>query len=195
MHVWETTRFHARLRGRVATATLFTEGRRLSVEYIMPRRGVGESPQGLMPFSPLKTKFRTTKPMPNPSVNSSVHSFVTSSESPPGSNLESTTPAMPPTPIPDRGVGLSDPDQSAGRRRMLELVNRMHNTGLVCWSQIMNALLSLSQRSVRHRLADDRRRRFAKCRKVFVDRVDLGDHTPPCKWDMHQVSIIFPRPF
>ncbi|KAF9783798.1 P-loop containing nucleoside triphosphate hydrolase protein [Thelephora terrestris] len=68
--------------------------------------------------------------MPNPSVNSSVHSFVTSSESPSGSNLESTTPAMPPTPIPDRGVGLSDPDQSAGRRRMLELVNRMHNTGV-----------------------------------------------------------------
>jgi hypothetical protein len=194
MHVWETTRFHARPRGRVATATLFTGERRLSVEYIR-KRGVEESPQGLMPFSPLRTKFRTTKPMPNPSVNSSVHSFVTSSESPPSSNLESTAPAMPPTPIPDRGVGLSDPDQSAGRRRMLELVNRMHNTGQVCLSQIMNALLSLLQRSVRHRLADDCRRRFAKCRKVFVDRVHLGDHPPSRRWYMYQVGITFPHPF
>lgn len=77
-----------------------------------------------MLFSPMKTKLRIAKQM----SSSSVNTFVTSSDSPLSSSLGSS-PTMSPTPTPDRGVGLSDPDQSAGRRRMLELVNRMHNTG------------------------------------------------------------------
>jgi len=46
-----------------------------------------------------------------------------------GRSTPALTPPMPVTPARGWGVGLSDPDQSADRRRMLELVNRMHNTG------------------------------------------------------------------
>lgn len=72
-----------------------------------------------------------------------VNSFVTSPDSPLSSSLDST-PTMVPVPTPDRGVGLSDPDQSAGRRRMLELVNRLHNTGWASLSEVMNTLINPS---------------------------------------------------
>ena len=51
---------------------------------------------------------------------------------------QSTPPPLTATPVQARGVGLSDPRQSEGRRRMLELVNRMHNTGYVSLSQLVN---------------------------------------------------------
>jgi hypothetical protein len=35
----------------------------------------------------------------------------------------------------DHGVGLSDPLLSQARRRMLDLVNRLHNTGFVSFYQ------------------------------------------------------------
>ena len=48
---------------------------------------------------------------------------------------------MPATPVRARGIGLSDPEQSAGRRKMLELVNRMHNTGYVFSFEVTNTWL------------------------------------------------------
>lgn len=77
--------------------------------------------------SPMKNKLRLMKPM----SSSSINSFITTSDSSQKSFSSDTapTPPMPAAPVQDRGVGLSDPDQSAGRRKMLELVNRMHNTG------------------------------------------------------------------
>ena len=35
---------------------------------------------------------------------------------------------------PDTGVGLSNPQLSQGRRRMLDLVNKLHSTGCVSYS-------------------------------------------------------------
>ena len=37
----------------------------------------------------------------------------------------------PSTPSEDVAVGLSDPKLSEGRRRMLDLINRLHNTGYI----------------------------------------------------------------
>ena len=81
--------------------------------------------------SSMETKLRMMKPTLS---SSSINSFITtsgSSQKSTSSNAVPTPPPMPPAPVQpeDRGVGLSDPTQSAGRRRMLELVNRMHNTG------------------------------------------------------------------
>ena len=67
------------------------------------------------------------KPMSTSSLNSLVSTPVSSRES--SSPGPATTPPMPAAPVQERGVGLSDPEQSSGRRRMLKLVNRMHNTG------------------------------------------------------------------
>jgi len=81
-----------------------------------------------MQTPPMRNRLRMIKPM----STSSINSFATTSDSSQVSLGSSSVP-MPPTPtrapVQDRGVGLSDPDQSAGRRKMLELVNRMHNTG------------------------------------------------------------------
>jgi len=77
--------------------------------------------------SPMRNKLRMIKPM----STSSANSFVTTPDSSQRS-LSSVSVSMSPeapVPVQDRGAGLSDPDQSANRRKMLELVNRMHNTG------------------------------------------------------------------
>jgi hypothetical protein len=77
---------------------------------------------------PMRNKLRMIKPMSTSSINSFVTTSDSSSQKSSGPSFV-PTPPMPTVPAQDRGVGLSDPDQSAGRRRMLELVNRMHNTG------------------------------------------------------------------
>ena len=85
-----------------------------------------------MHISPMRNKLRMIKPMSTTSLNS----FVTTSDSSQKSSTSSFSPMspVPAAPAQARGVGLSDPNQSAGRRKMLELVNRMHNTGWVSLS-------------------------------------------------------------
>ena len=80
-----------------------------------------------MQTPPMRNRLRLIKPMSTSSVNSFVSTTDSSLKS--SSSGPVLTPPMPVTPAQDRGVGLSDPDQSAGRRRTLEVVNRMHNTG------------------------------------------------------------------
>lgn len=46
------------------------------------------------------------------------------------------------------GVGLSDPVHSAGRRKMLDLVNRLHSTGYVADSIVAYLHLSKEPHSV-----------------------------------------------
>jgi len=90
-------------------------------------KGGGRPGKAPIQTSAMRKQLRIIKPM----AASSVSSFITSSD-PSQSSVSPDSPPLPPVPsvpVPDRGVGLSDPVQSAGRRKMLELVNRMHNTG------------------------------------------------------------------
>lgn len=69
-----------------------------------------------------------------------------------------------------RGVGLSDPTQSANRRKILEGIDRMRATGYVTLGiQALRCILILFQSRGGYGFAHDRRHRFSKCRKVLVD--------------------------
>lgn len=105
-------------------------------------KGEGHSGVLMTQPSPMRNKLRMIKPM----STSSVNSFVTTPDSSQRSlsSISVSMSPVAPAPVQDRGVGLSDPDQSAGRRKMLELVNRMHNTGLVFSSEVANTWLTPS---------------------------------------------------
>lgn len=81
-------------------------------------KGEGSSGRALTQLPPMKNKQRNLKEM----STSSVNSFMTSSPEP----FSSPKTAVP---VLERGIGLSDPDQSANRRKVLGLVDRLHNTG------------------------------------------------------------------
>jgi len=69
-----------------------------------------------------------------------------------------------------RGVGLSDPTQSANRRKILEVIDRMRATGYVM-SNIhgLCGVLILLQGWGGYGFAHDRGYWFSKCWKIFLD--------------------------
>ena len=117
------------------------------------------------------------------SRSSTISSFTTTPEQ---SNMSSPRP---------RGVGLSDPEHSAHRRRILGVIDRMRATGWVVSGTLpLPAILTFSFTQCRSRYgsAHDRRYRLTERGQVVIDRIDIRNHSPPCCRHMHQVfSLVF----
>ena len=89
------------------------------------------------------------------------------------------------------GVGLSDPKYASWRRKMLDVANKLHNTGYVLdhSPDIVRPMLINAKGSVLHGPTNDHSDRVAECGEVLVDRVFLGCDFAESKWHLHQVRI------
>ena len=125
---------------------------------------------------------------------SSVSSILSFATTPDLSGMSSTSSAHPQEP---RGVGLSDPIQSAYRRKILGIIDRMRATGWVISGMPPAATILISvQGGGGHGFADDCRDWLAKRRQIFTNRIYIWNHPPSSGRYLHQVNLIqLFRPF
>jgi len=86
------------------------------------------------------------------------------------------------------GVGLSDPTQSASRRKILEVIYRMRATGYVTLNiQPLRPIFIVVQSWGGYGFAHDRRCWLAERGEIVVDRIDIGNHPSTSSRYLHQV--------
>jgi hypothetical protein len=101
------------------------------------------------------------------SPSSSTMSFSSAESSDPLNN-----PAAPASlDDPPKGVGLSDPHLSGGRRKMLDAVNNLHSTGYSLWLAVGPCSCCGVQGADRHRHPRDRGYRQSECRQGDASRL------------------------
>ena len=89
------------------------------------------------------------------------------------------------------GVGLSDPKFASWRRKMLDVANKLHNTGYVLDRRGPPSILTCMaiKGTVLYGPTNDYGDRVSECGEVLADRVFLWCHPPKGQRHLHEVVV------